>query len=213
MPSPSAFLASGGPAPVPAPSPLLSWTSGRHAETVTHGGGVGSYLVNLGVGNAPLSAKIVTANGAHGGERCANAQGISGGLEVRCYDKGGAPADGMFYTVQLATGKPGRRFGVVFANQASSPSYTPLASTSVNSSGGPITITRSAIGHYLVEFTGLQKQIGHTENVQVTAISALVVTCNAVSWSSSPTGLQIAVECRKDGTSFADSRYEVMVVE
>src|SRR5262249_10221865 len=68
FPGPSAFLPSGGAAPLPPPSPDLSWTSGTHAQTVTHNTGAGDYSVNLGVGNAPQSAKLVTAGGPVGGE-------------------------------------------------------------------------------------------------------------------------------------------------
>jgi hypothetical protein len=213
MPSPSAFLASGGPAPVPAPSALLSWTTGSHPETVTHNAAAGDYNVNFGVGNAPLSAKLVTAGGAAGGERCNDAQGISSGLEVKCYDRSGAPADGTFYTAQIAGGRPGQRFGFAFANDRQSASYTPLTSTAFNSSGGAIVATRSSVGHYGIDFAGLQKQSGHTENVQVTAIGTALVTCNVVRWNNSADGLQVFVECRDGASQFADTRYEVMVIE
>jgi hypothetical protein len=213
MPPPSAFLSSGGPAPLPPLSALLSWTSGSHPQTVTHNSAAGDYNVNLGVGNAPLSAKLVSAIGTGGGERCNNAQSISAGLEVRCYDRSGAAADEMFYTVQVAGGRPGQRFGFAFANQSNSASYVPVSSTAFNSSGGAITITRPSVGHYVVDFAGLQKQGGHTENVQVTSIAQALVTCNVVGWNNSSDGLQVAIECRNGATQFVDSRYEVMVIE
>src|SRR2546429_2475842 len=212
MPSPSAFLASGGPPPVGPPSPLLSWTSGSHPETVARSA-TGDYTVNLGVGNAPLSAKLVVAAGAAGGERCNDVQSISAGLEVKCYDRGGARADGTFYTVQVAGGRPGQRFGFAFANNADGTSYTPLATTAFNSSGGTIHITRPSTGHFTVDFAGLQTPSGHTENVQVSAISGSLVSCNAVDWSNSSDGLQVAVECRNGAGQFVNARYEVMVIE
>jgi hypothetical protein len=213
LPSPSAFLSSGGLSALPPVNSLLSWTSGRHPETVTHNAAVGDYNVDLGVGNAPLSAKLVTPQGAGGGERCNNAQVISAGLEVKCYDQKGAPTDGIFYVTQVAGGRPGQRFGFAFANNATAASYTPLTTTSFNSSGGAITITHPSVGRYVANFAGLQKQAAHTENVQVTALGGTLTMCNAVSWSNSADGLQVAIECRDGASQLVNARYEVMVIE
>jgi len=213
LPSPSAFLSSGGLAPLQAPDATFSWTTGSHPETVTHNAATGDYNVNFGVGNAPLSAKLVTAFGANDGERCNDAQGISGGIEVKCYDRNGAPFDGHFFTAQIAGGRAGQRFGFAFANDRQSASYTPLTSTALNSSGGAILATRSSVGHYLIDFAGLQTQIGHTENVQVTGIGTALVTCNVVRWNNSADGLEVSVECRDGASQFVDARYEVMVIE
>jgi hypothetical protein len=213
MPAPSAFLESGGSAPLAALDPRFNWTSGRHPQAVTHNASAGDYNVILGVGNAPLSAKLVTPHGANGGERCNIAAVISGGLELKCYDRAAAPADGRFYTVQVAGGRPGQRFGFAMANNASAASYTPLASTSFNSSGGAITITHPSAGRYVANFAGLQKQAGHSENVQVTAMGGGLTTCNAVDWSNSVDGLQVTIECRNGALQLANTRYEVMVIE
>jgi len=65
----------------------------------------------------------------------------------------------------------------------------------------------------VANFAGLQKQPGHTENVQVTAINAGLITCNTTGWSNSVDGLQVAIECRNATQQFVNARYEVMVVE
>jgi hypothetical protein len=216
LPPPSAFLASGGNSSLPALDPTRSWTSGRWAQSVTASAAAGSYLVNHGVGNAPVSAKLVTARGTTGGERCNDANLISGGLEVRCYDRTGAQAHGQFNAVQVASGKPGRRFGVAFVYQPASPTSLPHPEASYSSAQQPMTVTRASLGRTTVELVGLQKpQPDAAENVQVTALSTLSaqpVTCNLVGTTSTATALRVDVECRR-GTALVDARYQVVVVE
>lgn len=211
VPTPSAFAFSGGSPPVPPMNPAWSWTSSNSAQSVTHNPAVGDYNVLLGTGNTPKSAKLVTASG--GGARCNDAQGISGGLRVRCYDTSAAPSDQRFWVVQVAGGVGNRRVGFALANLATIASYTPNASTSFNSSGGAITATRPSVGHYAINFAGLQKLAGHTENVQVTAVGPSLTTCNVVSWNNSSDGLTVRVECRNGAGGFRDSLYTVLVLE
>lgn len=212
---PSAFVMSGGPAPVPPPNPAWAWTSGRNPcapLTVTHNAAPGDYNVLLGTGNTPKSAKLVTGT-TGGGTRCKYAQGISGGLQVRCYDWTGIATDQGFSVVQVAGGRPGRRIGFAFANLMTTASYTPNPIAAFNSSGGVITATRSSVGHYAMNFAGLQKLTGHTEHVQVTSFGATLSTCNVVSWGNSTDGLKVFVECRNGAGQFMDSRYNVLVIE
>jgi hypothetical protein len=212
VPTNSAFVISGGPAPVPPPNPAWAWTSGRNPITVTHNAGPGSYNVLFGTGNIPKSAKLVTGI-TGGGTRCKNAQGISGGLRVQCYDWTGAATDQSFSVVQVAGGRPGRRIGFAFANLSTAASYIPSASTAFNSSGGAITATRSSVGHYAMNFAGLQKLTDHTEHVQVTSFGPTLSTCNVVRWANSADGLKVFVECRNGAGQFMDSQYDVLVIE
>lgn len=211
LPSPSAFVEGGGPAPLPPLNPFLSWTTGRLAPSVTHNAATGDYNVLLGTGNAALSAKLVTALGS--GARCNDAAGISGGLEVKCYDRNAAPADGQFYTIQIAGGRPGHRYGFALANNSIAASYIPFTTSSFNSSGGVITITHPSTGHYVANFAGLAKQPGQAENVQVTADSSLLTTCGTTGWSNSADGLQVAIECRDAAGQLINTRYYVLVIE
>jgi hypothetical protein len=213
VPTPSAFVMSGGAAPVPPPNPAWSWTSAVHPITVTHRAGAGDYDVLLGTGNTPRSAKLVTATSA-GGTRCNNATGISGGLRVRCYDWTGAPTDQGFSVVQIGGGRPGKRIGFAIANLATTASYTPATNSSFNSSGGAITATRSAVGRYAMNFAGLQKLAGRTEHVQVAAaIASVLTTCNVVFWTNSADGLVANIECRNGSGQLVDARYDVLVIE
>lgn len=212
VPTPSAFVMSGGAAPVPPPNPAWSWTSGNQPITVTHLAGIGEYDVLLGTGNTPRSAKLVTATSG-GGSRCNNLTGISGGLRVRCHDWTGAAADLGFSVVQIAGGRPGKRIGFAVANLPTTASYTPATNSSFNSSGGAITATRSAVGRYAMGFAGLQKLGGATEHVQVAAIASALATCNVVSWGNSADGLLANIECRSGAGQLVDARYHVLVIE
>lgn len=208
----SAFVETGGLAPVPPPDPTASWTTGRIQPSALHDGPLGDYNVLLGTGNTAMSAKIVTAIG-NTPTRCNYASGISGGVEVRCYDRTGAAADALFSVLQIAGGRTGRRAGFAIADLATSPSYAPSSVSAYNSSGGAITATRSSVGHYAMNFAGLGKLAGHTEHVQVVGMGTLLRTCNVVSWGNSATGLQVNVECRDGAGHFVDTRYDVLVIE
>jgi probable HAF family extracellular repeat protein len=82
LPVNSAFVRSGGPAPVPRPDPAGSWTSiPDRWPDVDHNGPPGDYNVRLGTGNTQMSAKLVT--GTTGvGTHCNHARSITGGLRV-----------------------------------------------------------------------------------------------------------------------------------
>jgi hypothetical protein len=114
--------------------------------------------------------------------------------------------------VQIAGGKPGRRFATTLVHQVTLPTSSGHPDATFSSSGGAITITRSSVGRYLVELAGLQKEPGHTENVQVSALSTLPRTCNAVDIRNSATGLQVSVECRQ-GAAMVDARFQLTVLE
>jgi probable HAF family extracellular repeat protein len=211
VPAPSAFVFSGGSAPVPTTNAAWTWTSGSKPISVTHGAGAGVYNVLLGSGNNPKTAKLVT--GAGGATRCNNSQAISGGLRVRCYDTTGAPADQRFWVIQVGGGVPGRRIGYALADQPTSAAYTPSAVSSFNSSGRAITARRSGPGRYTMTFAGLQKLAGHTETVQATSVRTVLRTCNVVSWGNWRAALRVFVECRNAAGQLADTRYQVLVIE
>ena len=69
------------------------------------------------------------------------------------------------------------------------------------------------MGHYAINFAGLQKLADRTENVQVTAVSPNLTTCSVVNWNNSSNGLSVRVECRNGAGGFSDSRYTVLALE
>lgn len=209
---PSSFAMTGGRAPVPPINPATSWTTGDQPMSAVRRAGAGDYLVDLGTGESPAGARLVTATGG-AGKRCDYVQPTSSGMEVKCYGANGAAADEPFSVLQLGGARLGRRFGFAVANQASTPSYVPIPSTAFNSSGGAISASRSSTGRYQMTFAGLQTLAGHGENVQATAMGAVLRTCNVVSWGNAGNGLAISIECRDGAGNLADTRYQVMVIE
>jgi probable HAF family extracellular repeat protein len=208
---PSAFLMSGG--ALPQISPSFSWNATTIAKQSVTRVATGIYDVLMGTGNTAKSAKLVTAS-AFPAVTCNYAKGISGGVQVRCYDHQGAAVDSEFTVVQVAGGRPGRRLGYALANLATTPSYTPTAQASFNSSGGAITAARSAVGRYTMTFAGLATPFGGGEHVQVTPmLESIRAACNVVSWQNVGADLQIAVECRNGAGQYLDTRYDVLVIE
>jgi hypothetical protein len=67
--------------------------------------------------------------------------------------------------------------GYAWANSATSPSYTPSAFWSFNSTGGAITITRQGAGTYAVRFAGLSAALGSKSTVHVTGYAAANTYC------------------------------------
>jgi hypothetical protein len=103
-----------------------------------------------------------------------------------------------------------QRFGYAWANEAGSASYTPLASYASNSTGGPITITRSGNGAYAVRFVGLGRADGQRENVQVTSYLEMSY-CGIGSWQTVGADLVVNVLCFSPAGMAMDSRYTVLV--
>jgi len=101
--------------------------------------------------------------------------------------------------------------GFALGDQPANPGYVPNPAFAYNSTGGPIRITRSAVGAYKVTFFSLGAAgAGHKSDVQVTAVDGRQ-TCNVRAWGGSP-DLSVEVFCFyiPDG-SMHDSKYNVLV--
>ena len=125
----------------------------------------------------------------------------------------GAAVDSRFDLLLVERGQSGKRFGFAYADKPTTSAYNPPALYSYNSSGSAIRITRNATGNYSVWFAGLQKAVGHTETVIVSAFNGPATTCNVTSWSNSGAGLLAQVQCRNNLGFPSDSRFHVMVLE
>jgi hypothetical protein len=208
---PSAFLTISDSA-TPVVLPHHSWNATNVGPQSVTRVAQGTYNVLLGTGNTPKSAKLVTRY-ATAGTTCMNAKGISGGVQVKCFDANGVLADGMFTINQVAGGRSGRRLGFARANLPTTPSYTPASDSAFNSAGGAITAARSAVGRYSMTFAGLAATPGLGEHVQVAPVAESRVTCNVASWAAAGPDLRVNVECRNAAAQFVDTRYEVLVIE
>ncbi|MGQ0704110.1 MAG: Ig-like domain-containing protein [Gemmatimonadales bacterium] len=121
-----------------------------------------------------------------------------------------AAAGGQEATVTIVV-RDDTRFGYAWANDAASATYPPNAAYAFNSSGGGITITRSAAGTYAVRFAGLGRATGQRENVQVTSYIEPAF-CGTAGWQNDGTDLVVNVRCFAAGGAALDSRYTVLVV-
>ena len=103
-----------------------------------------------------------------------------------------------------------REMGFAWANDPVSVSYTPSATYSHNSAGGPITATRSAIGRYAITFSGLGGNGTAGANVQITAYGTGKKSCKVVSWSL-PDDFKANIRCFGLFGAPANSRYTILV--
>ena len=101
--------------------------------------------------------------------------------------------------------------GFAWANNPSAASYTPSALYSFNSSGGPITITRSGAGAYAVKFAALGGHGLAGGNVQITAYGTAAEACKVASWSSGGADFVVNVRCFNPAAAPADAMYTVLV--
>ena len=85
--------------------------------------------------------------------------------------------------------------------------FTATPSYSYNSSGASNTVTWLATGSYRVDFPGLGTSATARGNAQVTAYGSSNEYCNAVSWSSSGSTLQLFVKCYDQNGNLADARF------
>jgi hypothetical protein len=139
------------------PDTFYQYNSAGRLNTITRVG-TGDYDVmfpRLPLANGTVD---VTAYGSNAECRV----GFWGGSEANivCMTPAGVSTDALFTTTWTASasllGIPGRSFGYLWANQPSATtSYTPSATYSFNSAGGPITVTPIATGQYQVQFSGL----------------------------------------------------------
>ncbi|MGW1763102.1 hypothetical protein ACWCQL_03245 [Streptomyces sp. NPDC002073] len=126
-------------------------------------------------------------------------------VRVSCFTRTGVRVNTVFtasYENTAALG--GSRFGYVWANQPTSPSYTPAASYQFNSSGAANTITRSGTGSYTVRLPSIGSDAGH---VQVTAYGDVAARCKVGNWYASGSAQLINVRCTNAAGGNKDHRF------
>jgi hypothetical protein len=121
----------------------------------------------------------------------------------------------VLFTILAALALPtlasAQKSGYVWADNPTSASYTPSPTYSFNSSGGATDITRSGVGTYAVQFSGLGGGSSSGGNVQVTAYGGGSETCKVVSWGSGGANFVANVRCFNSAGSPADTRYSINV--
>lgn len=200
------------------PNATYSFNSSGGGINITRSG-AGTYAVRfagLGGGASAGGNVLITAYGG-GSEACKvvnwNSAGADFTANVRCFNAGGIGVDTL-YTIRVVMNNPGNPAhgnGYAWADNPTSASYTPSTMYSFNSSGGPISITRSGVGMYAVRFSGLGGG-SSGGNVQVTAYGPDADACKVVSWSFAPADFIANVRCFRSGGGPVDTRYSINVV-
>ena len=106
----------------------------------------------------------------------------------------------------------GGKYGYVWANDPTNPSYTPDPQFQANSSGLLNTITRVSVGNYQVTFPSLAG-LTNGGTVSVTAYgSGGRSYCGVLSWGGSP-DIVVYVRCADSNGSPADSMFDATYTE
>lgn len=110
--------------------------------------------------------------------------------------------------------------GYAWADQPSTPTYTPDINWQYNSTGALNTITRSGVGTYQVTFPGISSTTPGLNHVQVAQYRSFVfagftTTCRVQSWDnfSLAPDLLVNVECRDVFEAPVDEYFVVQVTE
>jgi carbon monoxide dehydrogenase subunit G len=105
-----------------------------------------------------------------------------------------------------------QKSGYVWADNPTSAGYTPSPTYSFNSSGGAINITRSAVGTYTINFSGIGGNGSAGGNVLVTAYGSGSEACKVVSWNSGGADFIVNLRCFATNGMPVDTRYSARVV-
>jgi hypothetical protein len=171
------------------PDAFFQWSSAGIDATVSHGSSPGTYSVkfpSLGFSGGTVQ---VTAVGS-GSERC-NAvdweQRDYQRLTVNCFDNAGRLVDSAF-SLLIAKDTPNGpgSYGYVWADQPTTPSYVENSTRTrafTYKEVGPVTVSRSSVGHYWVTFQGLGFSTTKPSHAQVSSYGGAGSACKVVGWS------------------------------
>jgi hypothetical protein len=143
------------------------------------------------------------------------------GVEVACRDRAGALADQEFNLLVVA-GPP--RAGHAVVKRLPTAAGNPLVIAPEHSAGvGPITLTRTGLGTFVVGFSSLATTWADAGTVAVTAFGDTRASCAADGWhvgraTSGPTlggsnlarSLSVSVQCRTPDGRLSDSQFQVL---
>jgi hypothetical protein len=189
-------------------APQGAWNPGGASRVFRSGVGVYQVVFN-GLGT------LASSNGGHvqvsgvgvGMRHCkVGSWGGSPNLQVnvRCFSQSGVPSDTKFNVLFLL---PSDHLAYAWANQPSSPNYTPSTFYSSNPTGGAISISRSGTGLYTVSWAGVDPQIFEGGDVQVTAYGGGNAQCKVSSWGSASAN----VRCFSPSGALVDAFYTVLL--
>lgn len=178
----------------------------------------GRYLLTLGLPAGPATAyAVVQAPAGAVNSRCTVAS-WSFALDVVCYPPGNSSfGNAPFAGLLLDQGRTGMRVASAWANQPSAANYAAPVLARRNSSGGAITITRSAVGTYQLVFAGLGRPAAARREMVLVTTQALFspASCRvSTPWSSSVAAdLSVSVNCVNSAGVRSDESFFVVVLE
>jgi hypothetical protein len=199
------------------PSAFYQFNSQGFSNTIDRFG-TGSYVVHLpGLGSAKSGGTVkVTAYGGSA-NRCKvtswgpNGTGVDVGIQ--CYTAAGVPVD-AYYTMTFVQKRnllgSGKGYGYAWADQPTSASYTPSTFYSKTNPIGPISITRSSVGVYSVNFQSVGT--AYLSDVQVTAYGGGSNECRVGGWSPNGGGQTVTVYCNTTTGAPVDTYYTIQFI-
>jgi hypothetical protein len=202
------------------PNPNWSDNSSGGAVTITRAG-TGDYTVRwAGLARTAGQLDETVIVGAYGSvpRRCNVLNWDAFGsadftVVVRCTDLNGVPADSRFVATVVDRGRAGRRYGLTWADQPTSPIYaTTNNGYSRTSTVGPTSVARSAVGTYQVRLGGQARTGASPETVLVTSYGSTAF-CKVSQWASNGTDMLVSVVCFDPAGNLVDSRFEVLLLE
>jgi hypothetical protein len=183
--------------------------------------GVGSYAVDFpGLATAGGNAQVTAfgsaaANCKVGGSRW-RPMGTGTRLYVRCFTPAGAPVNARFSASFTAVnGGSGNTIAFAWADQASiAGPYQPKLAYQHNNRGGAISVTRWAVGGYLVTMPDVFGA-APAGSVKVTAVGNGPNACKVQSWGPNfdSSAQQVWVGCSAPNGAAADEQFTIAYVD
>jgi hypothetical protein len=124
-------------------------------------------------------------------------------LDVSCFNPAGAPVDSRFSVAFL---RPAKHLAYAFGDSPFGASYSPDANYATNPAGGAITITRDALGQYIIWWAGVDTAILAAGNVQVSGVGSKN-QCKV----ASQTAETAFVKCYGANGALTDSYFSVLL--
>jgi hypothetical protein len=134
-------------------------------------------------------------------------------VNIRYFNASGQLADGRYSVTALWPQAAGNsKLGFAWADNQTAANYAPDFNYAHNSSGGAITVTRSAMGTYKVVFAGLGGNGKGGGNVQATGYGQSGERAQVDNWDSAGADFVVNVRCLRPDGSMVDARFSLLVV-
>lgn len=131
-------------------------------------------------------------------------------VTVQCAGYTGAPVNSRFSLLMVGDNSLVGRLGFAWADQPTSPQYSPSSAYAFNSSGLPISISRGGTGSYNVDLGLARPGGGLPESYLTTAFGNTDPQCSVTVWAATAF---VGCYSRAAGGQLTDARYNILHVE